>query len=121
MELAFLPIAAVLLLLSGASAPAHALRERSSTVALMRHFLGTSGPAAEFLASPRATRRAQINGQRITGHQAGLDRGFIPFRTPPQLPAQAALASGTRLRGKQYRTRFGFADGAYLATAPPLA
>ena len=114
MELALLPIAAVLLLLSGAGAPAHSLRERSSTVALMRHFLGTSGPAAEYLASPRSIRRAHL------GHQASFAPQFVGLGTSAELPSSSAVAPATRLP-KQYRTRFGFADGAYLATAPPLA
>lgn len=117
MDLALFAIAAILLLLSGAGAPAHALGERSSTVALMRHFLGAGGCSTEGLSpSPVLTR---FHAFRAPGH------GLPPIETLALSSASGELQTTSlhaiRLRRKQYRTRFGFADGAYLATAPPHA
>ncbi len=116
MELAFFPIAAILLLLSGVSAPAHAAVQQGTAAALIR------GIFADRAASP--VRAATYTTSRRSGSSVPQRGGQFP----PSPLAQSEGRFGARpqvlrpARGferKQYRTRFGFADGAYLALGPP--
>ena len=114
MELALLPIAAILLLLSGVSAPAHAAMERATTAALMRELFGYQNVSAlrpEYQAAGRTIARQVQDGDR----SAGLLRREAADLVAAQ-PLQSPAAAFAR---KQFRTRFGFAEGAYLAQGPP--
>lgn len=122
MELALFLVAATLLLLSGAGGPAHTITERANSAALMRQLFGTGDLADHDVAKTSSaflhghSTRFGAKRSRASAHCPVLNvaRGFVSDQT---LPSSAARA----LERKLYRTRFGFADGAYQATAPPLA
>lgn len=116
MELAFLPIAAILLLLSGVSAPAQTLSKQAGTAALMHELLG-SGSATHLRANPQAA-------AAVRAHRSRRLNASFPLAFAPRIVSAASAAEYiSRVAGsfdqKQFRTRFGLGNGAYFATAPP--
>ena len=114
MSLTLFPITALLLLLSGVGTPAHAAGYRETIAALRRQWL------AAVTAPPRpsaAGRQAQSS--------LPASRGVLLLAREAQSDAQEAAAaaapSARAWERKQYRTRFGFAEGAYLAVGPPAS
>lgn len=113
------PVAAFLLLLSGMGAPAQTAGQRETSAALMRVLFGTWDgvhPAAP-TASPAPSRgmRQQTSLSPRTG-KASAEGGTLQGAVKPVRPVLAVTVAFER---KLYQTRFGFADGAYLAAGPP--
>lgn len=104
-----LPITAILLLLSGMSAPAHGMKQ-ARIVALGGHWLGSAATQGN---APTSVRFARTDREACMPR---LHRGWSGVSRQPFLPF--SLRAATR---KLYRTRFGFAEGAYLALGPPSA
>ena len=120
MNLTLFPVAAFLLLLSGFGAPAHTAGQTEASAALMRVLLGqwdTVTPGARTAqASLRVGRRTGALSQEHPGKHTPSLPSHSDLCALPQ-PFQAAPAASDQ---KHYRTRFGFADGAYLAVGPPV-
>ncbi|MGI4827372.1 MAG: hypothetical protein ACRYFU_04150 [Janthinobacterium lividum] len=120
MNVTLFPVAAFLLLLSGIGAPAHTAAQGETSAAFMRVLFGKwdgvpTATRTTVLASPRM-RRAQASDSRLTA------RSGSPFSDCwSELGlAQRVVAAPGAFEQKQYRTRFGFAEGAYLALGPPV-
>ncbi len=124
MELALFPIAAILLLLSGVSVPAHAAGQQGTAAALIQEIQGIFADGGAL-----SVRTAQA-GCGQSGSPARLRHGRLPCSSfvsrqtalklnMRDLPGFHAVRIAHALERKQYRTRFGFADGAYLALGPP--
>lgn len=135
MELALIPVAAILLLLSGASAPAQAQPGRLSAIALMRELLGATAPVSatrperrRFRAGFRAGSRTKFSaGLRAASPPRGahrltplISREVLTSRLQKDLAGPPSHLGWARAaERKRFRTRFGFAEGAYLAIGPP--
>ena len=115
MNLTLIPIAALLFLLSGFGVPAQAHGQRVVTVALMRRLLGREDGGYT---------RGYLHGTRLSGCR-GL--GAVGAHRVSTFAIRGVSAQGRsgdvfiRRERKQYRTRFGFAEGAYLAVGPPAS
>lgn len=110
MNLTFIPLATLLLLLSGLGTPAHTAGGCGATVALMNRLLGRADqPFA------RSTYRDRLNA----AHQdvSRVYASAIPADTAVAVPT-FVLSRGLTTR-RQYRTRFGFGESAHLAVGPP--
>ena len=113
MSLTLFPITALLLLLSGVGAPAHAAGCMETLAALRGQLYGRVGDSM---------RVAALQGRNGT---PGLARSVATTATGSD--RQGAVVAGAFHRQgplrpwarKQYSTRFGFAEGAYLAVGPP--
>ena len=114
MSLTLFPITALLLLLSGVGAPAHAAGCMETLAALRGQFYG------------RVTDSIRVAARQGRNRTSGLARSVA--MTATEGARQGAVVAGA-IRGqgplrlwarKQYHTRFGFAEGAYLAVGPPL-
>jgi hypothetical protein len=108
-ELTLLPLAAILLLLSGLSAPARSAVRQARDIALMREILGGDRQGSRFAAEA-------MHGPCRCLAQYGSSES----------PRGAEQATGRVLSRRVttqplFRTRFGHAQGAYLSTAPPRA
>ena len=114
MELALFPVAAILLLLSGAVAPAHLNAGAASPAALMRR-LFTPGASHSATSDPQ---RATLVSPKAAHHAHHLPAAYA--ETHRRLTSHVRSASTTAAR-PVYRTRFGVRSRAYHATAPPLA
>ncbi len=113
MSLTLLPITALLLLLSGVGTPAHAAGYRETIAALRRQLL------AAVTVPPRASA-----GKQAQSSLAAPCGALALTREHKNVAAQAAVTAAPPVRAwerKQYRTRFGFAEGAYLAVGPPAS
>jgi hypothetical protein len=114
--LALFPIAALIFLLSGSGAPVHAVLGQQATGTAVRELLGIrpapSGAAANSISALRARRLLTQRHRALLSVGPPVPGAFgeLPASTPP------ALRPSPR---KRFRTRFGFPDGAYRATAPP--
>jgi hypothetical protein len=120
-ELTLLPIAAILFLLSGVSAPAHASGKQQSTAALMRELFGGSDTAhGRIISASSAALRAHV---RQFGRQQDCSSpaDLVVACGQNELTQRVLSTAARAFDRKQYRTRFGFADGAYLAAGPPLS
>ncbi len=111
MSLTLFPITALLLLLSGMSTPAHAADCKMAIAVLGKQFLAAAlqNPAQKPTSHAQHYTACACNthaARHIRTAQCGL--------AGPQITVRAGL-----LTRKQYRTRFGFAEGAYLAVGPP--
>ena len=133
MELALLPIAALLLLISGGGGPVHAGLQTRTTDVLIQLFgprrpvtsgarPATSGARPATSGAARSClRRSQQRSRFLQGNGAAISRYNSCSADHVACAASAALHAGPASDRKQYRTRFGFAEGAYLAVGPPVA
>ena len=113
MSLTLFPITALLLLLSGVGAPTHAAGYTETIAALRKQFLSA-------VATPP---RAAIATHRQASLVAWNPAAALVNRHE-SLNAAREIARNGHVRPwerKRYRTRFGFAEGAYLAVGPPAA
>ncbi len=106
-----IPIAALLFLLTGFAAPADIAGPRGTTVALMRRYFGRDGVGC-----------VQASFAGVLRVASGFPGSPRPLRrthgAKGQIPAAAVVRGADR---KRYKTRFGFAEGTYLAIGPPQA
>ncbi len=113
MSLTLFPITALLLLLSGMSTPMHAAGCGKALAALGKQISG-------------AARESSV--QTPVRHAYRYSTGASRIRTAARVCMGGCDLAKSRPYGmgrglftrKQYRTRFGFAEGAYLALGPPV-
>ena len=113
MSLTLFPITALLLLLSGVGSPVHATGYRETIAALRKQFLGSAVTPL-----PSTAARGQLCSSRFawrSGCALAIGRELRVSAQQRRAPRPVR-----RWERKQYRTRFGFAEGAYLAAGPPL-
>jgi hypothetical protein len=122
-NLTLFPVAALLLLLSGMGTPSHASGESQTTAAFLREIFRASpagGKASlQLLAKVQVRQNSTVLSRGTFGSGFGLSMAHVTsgWATGLRIPH---LATASRALGrKQYRTRFGFANGAYLALGPP--
>ena len=117
MELALLPIAALLLLISGAGGPAPVGFQRQTTDALIQLF-GAEGPIANDAVQSCAGLRRQ-GVRQSAGRYTSASLLSSVVLVSAGLQGRLAAPGLRPFSRKQYRTRFGFPEGAYLAAGPP--
>ena len=103
-------------------APAPAAGQGETSAALMRALLGGwdaihAGALSAVLAGTQAAPQGKTAAANSRSHSIAAIRDTW---SEVILAKRVAAAPGAS-EGKQYRTRFGFADGAYLAIGPPLS
>ena len=116
MELSLLPIAALLLLLSGVGAPARFAASQTSSAALLRKFFlpvvrNPNGSVAQRVG--RESRGASVQAHALVVLSTYTQRTMALARRVKVLHRAASAPI--------YATRFDVRTGAYLATAPPAA
>jgi hypothetical protein len=112
--LTLLPITAILLLLSGMGTPTRAAGYQATIAALGRQWRVNGGTAPH---------RASALAQGIRAHAApfGQQPPAADRRTADEASVRVARTGPATSGRKLFRTRFGFADGAYLALGPPAS
>ena len=116
MSLTLFPITALLLLLSGVGTPVHATGYKETIAALRKQFLG----------APATGSRAAVSHRHDRASLAAWHAAWDPvsaFAVDRRFPLAAAVGvQNGPVRAwerKQYCTRFGSPEGAYLALGPP--
>jgi hypothetical protein len=115
-ELTLLPLAALLVLLSGISGPVRSGVRQAGSMAIMREILGVPRTGSRRVAPGTAQNR---QNRAASDHCQPGSRSYNSRVVQARTAAEQALANFDRAPRKLYRTRFGHPDGAYLATAPP--
>lgn len=108
MRFSYIPVAALLLLLSGMGTPACPADGQHAAAALMGRFLGLP-----------ETRHGSLQAR-----SQNLPRAWAPSAARDvSSPARSLLLGPVpvALRRKRYETRFGFPEGAYLSAGPPAS
>lgn len=111
MSLTLFPITALLLLLSGVGSPVHAASYKETVAALRKQFFGATATP------PHVAVRSQGQRPRLLWHAIPVPAKSRRLSVLPQ--GGARIGPVRPFERKQYRTRFGFAEGAYLAVGPP--
>ena len=116
--LTLLPITALLFLLSGVSAPSH-VRALTGKAGIMEFLRGCDAGRGQ----ARVAAHGPVCGWQSLNAGRGssvLSRtGDCLRRDEVVLARWGVEGAGRATEKKQYRTRFGFAEGAYLAVGPP--
>ena len=108
MRFSYIPVAALLFLLSGMGTPACPADGQHAAAALMGQFLSLSDTMYGGL-------QARSQNLPRTWAPSAVRRVSTPARNLLQGTVPAAL------RRKRYETRFGFPEGAYLSVGPPAS
>jgi len=112
-SLTLFPITALLLLLSGMGSPMHAAGYVETVAALRKQFLDQSN-----LSPARLQAASHVFARQLRSALTGVHPNRVPHLRDSFTVAKVGLRNRNR---KQYRTRFGFAEGAYLAVGPPMS